>query len=86
MAAGDEYVVDTVTRDGVHKCVAIWKYDKRVYNGAPVVYFGMQLLPIEAEPALAEMVRYTTGVLDALAIVQVCGCHRPSAAARPRLF
>lgn len=75
-AAGEEYVVDTVTRDGVHKCVAIWKYDKRVYNGAPVVYFGMQLLPIEAEPALAEMVRYTTGVLDALAIVQVSTATR----------
>lgn len=69
-------MVDTVTRDGVHKCVAIWKYDKRVYNGAPVVYFGMQLLPIEAEPALAEMVRYTTGVLDALAIVQVSPATR----------
>ena len=49
-------MVDTVSRDGVHKCVAIWKYDKRVYNNAPVVYFGMQLLPIDAEPELAEMV------------------------------
>ena len=37
---GDEYVVDTVSRDGVHKCVAIWKYDKRVFNGSPVVYYG----------------------------------------------
>lgn len=37
---GDEYVVDTVSRSGVHKCVAIWKYDKRMFNGSPVVYFG----------------------------------------------
>ena len=37
---GDEYVVDTVSRDGVHKCVAIWKYDKRIFNGSPVVYYG----------------------------------------------
>ena len=37
---GEEYVVDTVSRDGVHKCVAIWKYDKRIFNGSPVVYYG----------------------------------------------
>lgn len=44
---GVEYVVDTVSRNGVHKCVAIWRYDKREFNGAPFVYFGMQLLPID---------------------------------------
>eukprot|EP00966_Prymnesium_polylepis_P183038 4241233-Prymnesium_polylepis.1 len=32
--AGDEYVIDTVSRDGVHKCVAIWKYIKFPLNGA----------------------------------------------------
>lgn len=31
---GKEYVVDTVSRDGVHKCSAIWVYDKRAVNGA----------------------------------------------------
>ena len=72
--AGDEYVVDTVSRDGVHKCVALWKYDKRVYNGAPVVYYGMQLLAIDSEPRLAEMVGYTASVLDALGIRYGC-CH-----------
>ena len=72
--AGDEYVVDTVSRDGVHKCVALWKYDKRVYNGAPVVYYGMQLLAIDSEPRLAEMVGYTASVLDALGIRHGC-CH-----------
>ena len=30
---GEEFVVDTVSRSGVHKCVAIWKYDKRMYIG-----------------------------------------------------
>ena len=43
---GDEYVVDTVSRDGVHKCVAIWKYDKRIYNGSPVVYYGAHCHPV----------------------------------------
>ena len=26
---GTEYVIDTVSRDGVHKVIAIWEYDKR---------------------------------------------------------
>jgi len=71
---GDEYVVDTVSRNGVHKCVAIWKYDKRKFNNSPVVYFGMRLLPVDAEPRLQEMVTYTFAVLDALAIKNSC-CH-----------
>jgi len=65
---GDEYVVDTVSRSGVHKCVAIWKYDKRMFNGSPVVYFGMRLMPIDSEPILKEMVSYIFGVLEALGI------------------
>ena len=71
---GDEYVVDTATRDGVHKVVAIWKYDKREANGSPIVYFGMRLLSIEDEPELAEMCRYVNGVLDALGI-RWGACH-----------
>ena len=65
---GDEYVVDTVSRSGVHKCVAIWKYDKRLFNGSPVVYFGMRLMPVDSEPMLASAVQYIFGVLDALGI------------------
>jgi len=67
---GDEYVVDTVSRDGEHKCVAIWKYDKRVFYGAPVVYYGMRLMTLgtEGEPYLEGMVKYIFGVLDALGI------------------
>lgn len=29
-----QYVVDTVSRDGDHKCMGIWVYDKRPANGA----------------------------------------------------
>lgn len=65
---GHEYVIDTVSADGVHKCVALWKYDKRASNGAPVVYFGMRLLQLDAEPELAQMVEYVSNVLDALGI------------------
>mmetsp|Transcript_46665 Transcript_46665/g.107091 ORF Transcript_46665/g.107091 Transcript_46665/m.107091 type:complete len:565 (-) Transcript_46665:651-2345(-) len=70
--SGDEYVVDTVSRNGVHKCVAIWKYDKRRYNDAPFVYFGMRFMPIEEEPHLQAMVEYIFRVLDSLGIK--CGC------------
>jgi biotin carboxylase len=69
---GDEYVVDSVSLDGAHKCVAIWKYDKRVYNGSAVVYYGMRLLEIDDEPALRAMVAYTFGVLDQLGIRNGC--------------
>ena len=66
---GTEYVVDTVSRDGIHKVVAIWRYDKRDYHGSPVVYHGMRLLNLESNPELhAAMVEYTCKVLDALGI------------------
>ena len=66
---GTEYVVDTVSRDGVHKVVAIWRYDKRDYHGSPVVYHGMRLLNVEANAELhGAMVEYTKRVLDALQI------------------
>jgi len=65
---GDEYVIDTVSRDGQHKCVALWKYDKRAANGAPVVYFGMRLLGVEAQPELEGMIAYVEGVLNAIGI------------------
>ena len=67
---GDEYVVDTVSADGVHKVVAMWKYDKRASNGAPVVYFGMSLLQLDevSHPELNQMAKYVEGVLNALGI------------------
>ena len=67
--AGDEYVVDTVSRDGVHKCVALWVYDKRVFNGAPVVYYGMRAVDDVATNPLAQaVIRYTLSVIGALGI------------------
>mmetsp|Transcript_32066 Transcript_32066/g.65415 ORF Transcript_32066/g.65415 Transcript_32066/m.65415 type:complete len:694 (+) Transcript_32066:419-2500(+) len=62
---GKEYVVDHVSRNGVHKTVMVWVYDKRPRNGSQFVYFGM--LPIDpmSEEAKA-LIPYTRGVLDAL--------------------
>ena len=42
---GSEYVIDSVSRDGVHKVVAVWVYEKRSANGADFVYFGVYLCP-----------------------------------------
>jgi len=64
---GKEYVVDKVSRDGVHKLVAIWQYEKRSVNGANFVYFGMRLMDSESEMAQV-MVAYADRVLDALDI------------------
>jgi len=66
--SGTEYVVDSVSKDGQHKVVAVWEYDKRAVNGAPFVYFGMRLLDPECEVA-RELINYMAGsggVLDAL--------------------
>jgi biotin carboxylase len=65
--AGTEYVVDSVSRDGVHKVTAIWEYDKRSVNGANFVYFGMTLLPAVG-PLAESLVAYSDRVLDALGI------------------
>jgi len=67
--AGDEYVVDTMSRDGVHKCVCIWKYIKFPLNGAENVFYGQRLMSIDAEPHLAQMVQYVIQVITALGIV-----------------
>lgn len=63
---GDEYVVDTVSRNGEHKVTAIWKYDKRRVNDAAFVYFGLSLVP--AKGIVNEMIDYQFQVLDALGI------------------
>jgi hypothetical protein len=65
--AGKEYVVDHVSRDGVHKTVMVWVYDKRPTNGGEFVYYNM--LPVESsEPVAQKLIEYTRGVIDALDI------------------
>ncbi|RHY25963.1 hypothetical protein DYB32_007986 [Aphanomyces invadans] len=64
---GTEYVVDTVSRDGEHKVVAVWEYDKRAVNGAPFVYYGV-LLREASGPTILAIIEYIFKVLDALNI------------------
>jgi biotin carboxylase len=65
---GIEFVVDCVSRDGIHKVVALWQYDKRPINGADFVYFGQWLLDAN-DPQYAPLINYQKSVLDALGII-----------------
>jgi biotin carboxylase len=64
---GVEYIIDCVTRDGVHKFVAVWAYDKRPVNGAAFVYFGQRPMSVD-NPIVSTLIAYVTQVLDALGI------------------
>jgi biotin carboxylase len=65
---GQEYVVDMVSRDGVHKVVAIWECDKRAVNGADFVLHGYIPTIVSAE-AHEQLVTYQKRVLTALGIL-----------------
>ena len=62
---GKEYIIDHVSRDGVHKTTMVWLYDKRAANGAAFVYFGE--IPVDSESEEAKvMIPYVRQVLDIL--------------------
>ena len=67
LTSGTEYVVDMVSMDGVHKCVALWEYDRRAINGAGFVCMGQRLM-CDDEERVAALVEYEKKVLDALGI------------------
>jgi len=71
---GKEYVVDTVSHDGVHKAVAIWEYDKVLVHGSAFV--GMDDHLYESADGLKEeeLAAYTFEVLEALGVSYGC-CH-----------
>jgi biotin carboxylase len=64
---GTEYVIDIVSRDGEHKVVAIWEYERRVCNGASFVCFSQRLLTAD-EPRCRELMDYQRRVVTALGI------------------
>ncbi len=65
---GTEYVIDSVSLDGVHKVVAIWEYDKRSINDSNFVYYGMRLISMDRDVA-KQLVSYSAQVLDAMGVV-----------------
>jgi ATP-grasp domain len=64
---GKEYVVDHVSKDGIHKTMMVWVYDKRPANGSAFVYFGC--VPVDPQsPEARIVIPYVRGVLDALGV------------------
>eukprot|EP00928_Gymnodinium_smaydae_P038800 TRINITY_DN2666_c1_g1_i1.p1 TRINITY_DN2666_c1_g1~~TRINITY_DN2666_c1_g1_i1.p1 ORF type:complete len:465 (+),score=106.11 TRINITY_DN2666_c1_g1_i1:50-1396(+) len=64
---GTEYIVDHVSRDGVHKTTLVWVYDRRPANGGDFVNFGQKC--VLSDSAIAEeLITYTRGCLDALSV------------------
>ncbi len=66
---GNEYVVDTVSQDGKHQVVAVWRYAKKKANGSDFVYDTMGLLTSLTGIEM-NLVSYTLQCLDALGIQQ----------------
>ena len=64
---GQEYIIDMVSRDGVHKTAAVWAYDRRAVNGAGFVCFGQRMMMID-DPHIRELVEYQKKVITALGI------------------
>jgi biotin carboxylase len=64
--AGTEFIVNTVLRDGVPKTTAMFKYDKRPYNGAAFVCFSKELIVVTEDPKYLEICEYTEKVLEAV--------------------
>jgi hypothetical protein len=65
---GQEYVIDMVSKDGEHKVVAVWAYDRRPANGAHFVAFGQRLLTVDDEH-VKELIAYQRRVCTALGIL-----------------
>jgi len=70
---GTEYVIDTVSRDGEHKVVGIWEYDRRPRNGAGFVCHGQKLLMPDESELVKHLISYEFSVLDALGIKNGAG-------------
>jgi hypothetical protein len=70
---GQEYVVDMVSRDGVHKVVALWECDRRDTNHTSFLCHGLRLVsPDEvnshSEGSYQQLVAYQHKVLTTLGI------------------
>lgn len=64
---GDEFFVNTVSRDGVHHLVEVWRYHKQAIAGGHWMYDYEQPVPL-TDPHVPDLVDYTLAVLDALEI------------------
>jgi len=61
---GKEYVIDSVSRDGVHKIVMVWNEDLRPGNGIFNFYYGFKVMDPKDEK-IQVIIDYANKVLDA---------------------
>jgi len=61
---GKEYVIDSASRDGVHKTVMVFNEDLRPANGEQFLYFGFKTMDPQDERTKA-IISYANKVLDA---------------------
>lgn len=66
MAVGTEYAVDCVSKNGEHKLIAVWEYEKTDNGVGPFAYRRTGLLDDAA--AAREIADYTFACLDALEV------------------
>jgi biotin carboxylase len=64
--SGTEHYVNSVSRDGVHRIVEVWRYHKRLVDGHSIYDFE-DLLALD-EPGVPQVTDYVRSVLDALGI------------------
>ncbi|MFV0126939.1 ATP-grasp domain-containing protein [Streptomyces sp. HMX112] len=64
---GEEYFVNTVSRDGLHHVVEVWRYHKGLVTGGVPMYDYEEPVPPH-DPAVAQVSAYALAVLDALEI------------------
>ena len=64
---GDEYIVNTVSHNGVHRVTTLWKYYKKQTNEGNYIYDFMESIN-ELDISHAEMVEYAYNVADAIGI------------------
>lgn len=64
---GTEFIVNTVSYNGVHRLASIWKYEKKVVEGGGKIYdYAISINSLEA--GCTRLVRYAFDTLDALGI------------------
>ena len=64
---GNEYIVNTVSHNGVHRVTTIWKYYKKQTNDGNYIYDYMDSVN-ELDISHAEMVEYAYNVADAIGV------------------
>ena len=64
---GEEYIVNTVSSDGVHRVTTVWKYHKVKTNDGTILYDSMDSVN-ELSIGEAKMIEYAYKVADALGI------------------